>query len=1305
MKVKEIQIDGFGVWTGLTVDSLEDGMTMFYGPNEAGKTTLMQFVRAMLYGFSSQRQGKYLPPVFGGSPGGALQVSCQGEGYKIRRQPPSIDGAQAGQLSVTGKDGLRQGQHRLSGLLGQIDEATFTNVFAIGLRELQELSTLDDTAAADELYKLSSGVDRVSLVDVIRSLRKARADAVGHSDPTKDPDGERLSELIEKRERLRREVQEQTHSGALWSELASQKLSQQHEIQELTQRIALHEHEARCVEVATGVYENWCQRRALEHRIETLRREGILPDEAPEQLAGIESEIEESRIRLEEIKEKRREIRHEAEQYPVSRRLSELQGRIEAASQLVPWIETLEEQVSRLDEQIAKARRQVELCAERLGLEQVDWQAFLNGQHESLPDLSSRSIATLSMPAKQVKEQLFLMRQARSQAKEHQASADRIGEVLGKVLEKAHAADLQQAIRNTGEEISTLRNRTDLGEHLHNLKRHYRDLERETVELTTAEALPVDRLFLLAVPFIFGGMSLVYGVAHVIGLTFLVTYPDTSWGLLCILMGFMGLMFYYFGREKGQHQTGLDRESCEHQIDSVRRQIREVESECAKIDAAVSGPDGSLEVQVREKEVLLAELEATLPTYHLHEAAKQAVELASSQGSKAAVELKKAKSSWSDALESLGLSRSMSPSTVKTLKSRYEQLQASARRLDQLQEEQQQRQQERRSIANRIENLYFEAMESNREDRWSDEADEEALVDERMMARMRSGPVDQLKHLEEELSRQMEWVECRRELKEQDLQLKKQQNTCELSLELGEQQRRSLWVKCGVESAEQFNQFVDRKSELTEANQQHTELDYTITQMIGAHFGQEEIAEEIEGATVGDLEKRWESLTAQISETENRVSQLQIQKGELTQQMKHLAEDGRLAVCQIELGCVERKIESVIRRWQALATASFLLQDVCAAFEKERQPETLREASNFLEQLTNGKYKRVWTPLGTNQLKIDDAGGEPIRLEFLSRGTREAVFVALRLSLVATYARRGVALPLVLDDVLVNFDQDRALYAAKTLKSFSDLGHQVLMFTCHQHIVEMFKTIGVEIRIMPPHGTPGRAVVLGDEPTDGDPSVTTDDELDVSDSSSVSQTRDGGLKDHGFDGSVEPLSRNPTKVDDEERAIQRTSDTRESLDSIEDNADRSIVSPSDSDGKPDPAVGGIQWAWFERDPEDFLRDPRDSTGSESDDGVTEPTAINQDNTNVDGVLEDVEAEEEYEDVEDSPGDLGNKKEAVGEEDGQVCEHEDGEYEDDEQEDDEQEDDEYEDDEYEDVEYEDVDEDSDDSISEDQQEVA
>ncbi len=70
MKIKDIQIDGFGVWSELSVHSMPDTMTVFYGPNEAGKTTLMHFLRTMFYGFTEHRRMRYLPPVYGGKPGG-----------------------------------------------------------------------------------------------------------------------------------------------------------------------------------------------------------------------------------------------------------------------------------------------------------------------------------------------------------------------------------------------------------------------------------------------------------------------------------------------------------------------------------------------------------------------------------------------------------------------------------------------------------------------------------------------------------------------------------------------------------------------------------------------------------------------------------------------------------------------------------------------------------------------------------------------------------------------------------------------------------------------------------------------------------------------------------------------------------------------------------------------------------------------------------------------------------------------------------------------------------------------------------
>jgi hypothetical protein len=81
------------------------------------------------------------------------------------------------------------------------------------------------------------------------------------------------------------------------------------------------------------------------------------------------------------------------------------------------------------------------------------------------------------------------------------------------------------------------------------------------------------------------------------------------------------------------------------------------------------------------------------------------------------------------------------------------------------------------------------------------------------------------------------------------------------------------------------------------------------------------------------------------------------------------------------------------------------------------------------------------------------------------------------LALASAFARRGVAVPLVLDDVLVNFDSHRAQLAAQVLKDFAAMGHQVIMFTCHEHIMRMFHQIDVQVRVLPVQGDPGEAKI------------------------------------------------------------------------------------------------------------------------------------------------------------------------------------------------------------------------------------
>ena len=57
MKITSLKIERFGVWEDLNLPKISRGLNVFFGPNEAGKTTLMQFIRTCLYGGGDEDPG------------------------------------------------------------------------------------------------------------------------------------------------------------------------------------------------------------------------------------------------------------------------------------------------------------------------------------------------------------------------------------------------------------------------------------------------------------------------------------------------------------------------------------------------------------------------------------------------------------------------------------------------------------------------------------------------------------------------------------------------------------------------------------------------------------------------------------------------------------------------------------------------------------------------------------------------------------------------------------------------------------------------------------------------------------------------------------------------------------------------------------------------------------------------------------------------------------------------------------------------------------------------------------------------
>src|SRR5437867_11218943 len=74
MRIENIHVDGFGVWTDKNWGPLGPRLNVFYGPNKTGKSTLMAFIRSMLFGFEKRGNPKRYDPVNGGSHGGWLDL-------------------------------------------------------------------------------------------------------------------------------------------------------------------------------------------------------------------------------------------------------------------------------------------------------------------------------------------------------------------------------------------------------------------------------------------------------------------------------------------------------------------------------------------------------------------------------------------------------------------------------------------------------------------------------------------------------------------------------------------------------------------------------------------------------------------------------------------------------------------------------------------------------------------------------------------------------------------------------------------------------------------------------------------------------------------------------------------------------------------------------------------------------------------------------------------------------------------------------------------------------------------------------
>ncbi|MFZ4536328.1 AAA family ATPase [Propionivibrio sp.] len=224
------------------------------------------------------------------------------------------------------------------------------------------------------------------------------------------------------------------------------------------------------------------------------------------------------------------------------------------------------------------------------------------------------------------------------------------------------------------------------------------------------------------------------------------------------------------------------------------------------------------------------------------------------------------------------------------------------------------------------------------------------------------------------------------------------------------------------------------------------------------------------------------SLTQLNTEIESAdIPQIAVQLGEITRELEsarnHQAElAANLATAKAALGKIAGKDDAAraesarqdalarmadaVERYIKVHTAGRLLRWAIDRYRETRQGPMLARASEIFSGLTRGSFIKLVVDFECDPPTLDGMrpGGKTVGIAGMSDGTRDQLYLALRLAALEMHIGQAHALPFIADDLFINYDDDRARAGIEALAKLSETT-QVIFLTHHEHLVPTVRAV------------------------------------------------------------------------------------------------------------------------------------------------------------------------------------------------------------------------------------------------------
>lgn len=308
----------------------------------------------------------------------------------------------------------------------------------------------------------------------------------------------------------------------------------------------------------------------------------------------------------------------------------------------------------------------------------------------------------------------------------------------------------------------------------------------------------------------------------------------------------------------------------------------------------------------------------------------------------------------------------------------------------------------------------------------------------------------QLGRLEEQVEAESAVLRASQEVKAANLNYQKQISALT-------EQLLTIYQTAGVENLAAYQALAQKLQEQKALSAQITALKNNLGDQLAAF--------EENGLDASKLLGQKKELEKELADKQRAVSARQQEMANLLAEEKRYASSSQVAEDKQMLAEIADSFRRDSQDYLASLLAGEVIGRTLDLASNDRFPKMLKLAQDYLEILTGGRYREILLPAKLSKktpLKVVRKDKKKIPLAYLSRGTQEQLYFALKLAFVMQIKDK-IDLPVLIDDSFVNFDGPRTGYIVDMLNKMSE-DKQILVFTAREDLAEAVSAAPIRYR-------------------------------------------------------------------------------------------------------------------------------------------------------------------------------------------------------------------------------------------------